>query len=199
MFTGLIIGTGKLVSKLILKDFAKLTIEYPTNFPPLQLGDSISVNGVCLTISDIDHSSNRFDVDVMGITLSLTNMLDVTDGSIVNLEPAMTIGDRFGGHLVQGHIDGKSQLLDITEHSEWSTFRFSLDSSIAKYVVLKGSICLNGVSLTVSGVGQDWFEVSLIPTTLNLTNFGEMNVGALVNVEVDLIAKYVESMLKDRE
>lgn len=196
MFTGLVHSKGVLVKRVSSGDSASLVFRYDAKFPIPYLGDSISINGVCLTVSNLNSLENLFEVDVMGITLNLTNLDSLAEGSIVNLEPAMSATDRFGGHIVQGHIDGKTQLKSVTPHDNWLTYRFALPESLSQYFVVKGSICVNGVSLTLSDVGTDWFEVSLIPTTLEITNLGMLQVGDWVNLEVDLIAKYVESILR---
>jgi riboflavin synthase len=195
MFTGLVLGTGALVAKELHGESALLSVRYAGVFDSPQIGESIAVNGVCLTVASVDEDHESISFDVMGITLSLTNLGDLTPGMRVNLERAMAVGDRFGGHIVQGHIDGKAQLISKVSSDNWITYRFSLPVSVSKYIVSKGSICLDGVSLTVSAVTKDWFEVSLIPTTLDTTNLAGLDVGEWVNVEVDVIAKYVESML----
>ncbi len=195
MFTGLVLGTGQLVAKKFQGESAILTVRYAEVFANPEVGESIAVNGVCLTVAGIDEEQKWISFDVMGITLSLSNLGDLNPGMKVNLERAMAVGDRFGGHIVQGHVDGKAQLISKIDSDNWVTYRFSLPNSISKYVVSKGSICLDGVSLTVSAVANDWFEVSLIPTTLYTTNLVNLNIGGWVNVEVDVIAKYVESMI----
>jgi riboflavin synthase len=131
----------------------------------------------------------------MGETLNLTNLGTLSSGNQVNLERALKISDRLGGHIVQGHVDGRSQLLSRSKEPNWEVLTFELNDSFARYVVKKGSITVDGVSLTVSNVGDSTFEVSLIPTTLVSTNLGELAVGKVVNIEVDVIAKYVESMI----
>lgn len=195
MFTGLVLGTGELVAKKFHGESAILTVRYADVFDDPEIGESIAVNGVCLTVANIDWTQQTISFDVMGITLSLSNLGELNPGTRVNLERAMAVGDRFGGHIVQGHIDGKAQLVSKMDSDNWVTYRFSLPNLISKYVVPKGSICLDGVSLTVSAVAKGWFEVSLIPTTLDTTNLANLDVDGWVNVEVDVIAKYVESML----
>ena len=195
MFTGLVLGTGELVAKKFHGESAILTVRYADVFDDPEIGESIAVNGVCLTVANIDWTQQTISFDVMGITLSLSNLGELNPGTRVNLERAMAVGDRFGGHIVQGHIDGKAQLVSKMDSDNWVTYRFSLSNLISKYVVPKGSICLDGVSLTVSAVAKGWFEVSLIPTTLDTTNLANLDVDGWVNVEVDVIAKYVESML----
>lgn len=153
-------------------------------------GDSIAVNGVCLTVVDILR--NGFTADVMHETLRLTALGTLTPGSVVNLERAIAVGERLGGHMVQGHVDTTAPISSISsEH----VVRISLHPDILRFVAYKGSITLNGVSLTVSAVGDSWAEVSLIPETLARTTFGDAQVGDLVNVEVDAIAKYVDHLL----
>jgi riboflavin synthase len=157
------------------------------------IGDSIAVNGVCLTVTSI--RDDEFTADVMRETLQRSSLGSLTPGSPVNLERPLTLADRLGGHLVQGHVDATARLLDRTPGDGWEVVRFALPAEVARYVVEKGSITVDGVSLTVSGLGDDWFAVSLIPTTLELTTLGNKVPGDVVNLEVDVIAKYVERML----
>jgi riboflavin synthase len=156
-------------------------------------GDSISVNGTCLTVVDAD--SDQFAADVIQETLARTTLGGLRAGDRVNLERAATLATRLGGHLVQGHVDGVGAILAREPGDRWETVRFSVSRRLAGYMVEKGSITVDGVSLTVTGVGQDWFEVGLIPTTLALTTLGFRAVGDPVNLEVDVIAKYVERLL----
>jgi riboflavin synthase len=159
-------------------------------------GDSISVNGVCLTV--IDNVGGVFTADVMGESLRRSSLGVLTAGSPVNLERAATLGTRLGGHLVQGHVDGVGKILGREPADQWEILRFSLPAALSRYVVEKGSITVDGVSLTVMEVTEDTFSVGLIPATLKLTVLGTKAVGDPVNLEVDVIAKYVEKMLGGR-
>jgi riboflavin synthase len=155
-------------------------------------GASISVNGVCLTV--VDRHEGTVSFDVMAETLDRSNLGALAVGDPVNLERAMAATDRLGGHIVQGHVDDTAHLLHRTSGDRWAVVRLSLPSALARYVVEKGSITVDGVSLTVCALGTDFFEVSLIPTTLALTTLGHKQVGEVVNLEVDVIAKYVERL-----
>ena len=163
-------------------------------------GESIAINGVCLTVSDRrTETPGVFGFDVMGETLSRSNLGSLSAGDEVNLERAMQGHSRFGGHIVQGHVDGMGELLQRTTHPKWEVLRFSLPTDLARYVVEKGSIAVSGTSLTVSGVSapsdaEPWFEVSLIPVTLRDTTLGELTTGSTVNLEVDIIGKYLERL-----
>jgi riboflavin synthase len=193
MFTGLVQAQGSVLSLDQVANSAVLKISTPSDFDDVALGESIAINGVCLTVTNKHFL--ELDFDVMGETLNLTNLGTLSSGNQVNLERALKISDRLGGHIVQGHVDGRSQLLSRSKEPNWEVLTFELNDSFARYVVKKGSITVDGVSLTVSNVGDSTFEVSLIPTTLVSTNLGELAVGKVVNIEVDVIAKYVESMI----
>jgi riboflavin synthase len=193
MFTGLVQAQGSVLSLDQVANSAVLKISAPADFDDVALGESIAINGVCLTVTNKHFL--ELDFDVMGETLNLTNLGTLSSGNQVNLERALKISDRLGGHIVQGHVDGRSQLLSRSKEPNWEVLTFELNDSFARYVVKKGSITVDGVSLTVSNVGDSTFEVSLIPTTLVSTNLGELAVGKVVNIEVDVIAKYVESMI----
>lgn len=193
MFTGLVQAQGSVLSLDQVANSAVLKISAPADFDDVALGESIAINGVCLTVTNKHFL--ELDFDVMGETLNLTNLGTLSSGNQVNLERALKISDRLGGHIVQGHVDGRSQLLSRSKEPHWEVLTFELNDSFARYVVKKGSITVDGVSLTVSHVGDSTFEVSLIPTTLVSTNLGELAVGKVVNIEVDVIAKYVESMI----
>lgn len=157
------------------------------------LGDSISVNGVCLTVASRGEGS--FTADLMRITLDTSGLGELQAGSRVNLERALAVTGRLGGHIMQGHVDGTAALLSRTPSENWEVLRFELPAQLSRYVVPKGSISVNGTSLTVAELGEDWFEVSLIPTTLAETTHGDLTVGEVVNLEVDVLGKYVERML----
>ncbi|WP_063043205.1 riboflavin synthase [Nocardia pseudovaccinii] len=203
MFTGIVEELGEIVATEELADAARLTIRGKLVTSDAGHGDSIAVNGVCLTVVDV-IDGDSFTVDVMQETLNRSSIGGLGAGSRVNLERAAALNSRLGGHLVQGHVDGTGTVLARTPSENWEVVRISLPDAIARYVVEKGSITVDGISLTVSGLGiadapaadgnRDWFEVSLIPTTLSMTNLGAAAVGTKVNLEVDVIAKYVERL-----
>ncbi|QNH96040.1 riboflavin synthase [Corynebacterium anserum] len=199
VFTGIVETVGTLESIDRGHDCLRLRITAPEIMTDVAHGDSIAVNGVCLTVTDFDREG--FIADVMQVTLDYTTLGGLTKGSRVNLERAMVSGARYGGHIVQGHVDGTATLMSRTPSENWEVFRFRLnDATLGKYVAKKGSVALNGTSLTVAEVsdavsGQEsWFEVSLIPTTLKDTMLGDVGVGDTVNVECDVLAKYVERL-----
>ncbi|MDK4232279.1 riboflavin synthase [Corynebacterium accolens] len=193
MFTGLVQELGTVAALEQQADALRLSIRAPQTVSDARLGDSIAINGVCLTIAELD--GDIFCADVMQESLDRTGLGQLEEGARVNVEPALLPTTRLGGHIMQGHVDGTARLVS-REHSEhWDVLRFSLPRELTQYVVEKGSIAVNGTSLTVSAVGEDWFEVSLIPTTLRETTHGESKVGDIVNLEVDVLAKYVEKML----
>ncbi|BCJ55771.1 putative riboflavin synthase alpha chain [Actinoplanes sp. NBRC 14428] len=197
MFTGIVEELGEVVRLTEgAGDSALLAVRGPLVTSDARHGDSISVNGVCLTV--IDNAGGVFTADVMGETLRRSSLGALRPGSPVNLERAATVGSRLGGHLVQGHVDGVATIVAREPADDWEVLRFSLPSGLGRYVVEKGSITVDGVSLTVMAVSADTFEVGLIPTTLKLTVLGSKGVGDPVNLEVDVIAKYVEKMLGDR-
>lgn len=198
MFTGIVEELGAIVGKDDLGDSARLTIEGPVVSSDARHGDSIAVNGVCLTVLEV-LPGGRFSADVMAETLNRSSLAGVAVGSVVNLERAAAINSRLGGHIVQGHVDGTGEVIARTPSQHWEIVRVSVPPALSRYIVEKGSITVDGVSLTVSALGFDWFEVSLIPTTLGLTTLGRAAVGATVNLEVDVIAKYVERLLQNRD
>ncbi|MDX6581540.1 MAG: riboflavin synthase [Solirubrobacterales bacterium] len=159
----------------------------------LREGDSIAVEGVCLTATTV--RPDGFDADVMNQTLSLTTLGDLSGGSRVNLEPALRAGDPLGGHIVQGHVDGVGEVLAATEDGFARRLRVRVPDGLERYLVEHGSVTVAGVSLTVAGLDQDWFEVSLIPETLERTTLGAAAVGTRVNLELDVVARYVERLL----
>jgi riboflavin synthase len=193
MFTGIIEELGEVLDWQRSADAARLTVRAPIAVSDAKHGDSISVNGVCLTV--VDQGDNWFTADVMAETIAMSTLGALAAGSPVNLERAAQVGDRLGGHIVQGHIDGTSILLSVTEGSAWRVLRFTLAPQIAGLVAGKGSIAVDGVSLTVSAVGGDWFEVSLIPETLAVTTLGRKSVGDAVNVETDILARHVARLI----
>ncbi len=196
MFTGIVESVGTVTSIEDGGAMARLTLSSTRLGDDLVLGESIAVNGVCLTVAALD--TDTWTADVMRITLETSMLGDLTKGSRVNLERAMLATARLGGHIMQGHVDGVATLVARDSQAEWDDLTFSLPSELLRYVVRKGSIALNGVSLTVAEVEGDLATVSLIPTTLSQTTFGDYAVGDKANVEVDVIAKYVERMMGDK-
>ena len=198
MFTGIIEERGTITRIERTDDAARLSVRGPLVVEGVKHGDSISVSGVCLTVIRSDAAG--FTADVMAQTLAMSTLDGAVEGLAVNLERAAQVGDRLGGHIVQGHIDGTAQVLEIRPGDAWRVIRFSLDPAHAPLVVDKGSIAVDGVSLTVSAVGDEpegsWFEVSLIPETLTATTLGDRIVGDRVNIETDILARQVERMLR---
>ena len=194
MFTGIVEELGEVVALEDLGQAARLTVRGEVVTSDAAHGDSIAVNGVCLTV--VDSSAGCFTADVMAETLRRSSLGVLTVGSPVNLERAVRVSDRLGGHVVQGHVDAAGELLAVTPQEHWTVVRVSLPHGLGRYVVEKGSITVDGVSLTVSAVAADWFEISLIPTTLSLTTLGSKTVGDPVNLEVDILAKHVEKLLQ---
>jgi len=193
MFTGIVEELGQVVSVEAGEESAVIRVRGPLVTSDAAHGASIAVNGVCLTV--VEHDGDSFSVDVMAETLRRSSLGDLSCGDPVNLERAMAASSRFGGHIVQGHVDGTAEVVSRTPGDRWEVVTFTLPLGLARYVVEKGSITVDGVSLTVSAVTDDTFSVSLIPTTLGLTTLGHKGVGATVNLEVDVLAKYVERLL----
>lgn len=193
MFTGIVEELGRVRSVERGEESAVLWFDGPLVVSDATAGASISCNGVCLTVVEQDQMG--FSVDVMAESLRRSSLGALEVGSPVNLERAMAADGRFGGHVVQGHVDGTARILSRTPGDRWEVVRFELPADLARYVVEKGSVTVDGVSLTVSAIGDDFFEVSLIPTTLGLTTLGSKVVGDQVNLEVDVLAKYVETLL----
>ncbi|GAA0499568.1 riboflavin synthase subunit alpha [Paractinoplanes deccanensis] len=197
MFTGIVEELGEVVGLTETGgDSAVLAVRGPLVTSDARHGDSISVNGVCLTV--IDNVDGVFTADVMGETLRRSSLGALEEGSPVNLERAAALGSRLGGHLVQGHVDGVARIIAREPAADWEVVRFSLPADLARYVVEKGSITVDGVSLTVMAVDGETFSVGLIPTTSKLTVLGTKDAGDPVNLEVDVIAKYVEKMIGSR-
>ena len=204
MFTGIIEEKGTILAVEYSADAARLTVRGPIAVAGAGHGDSISVGGVCLTV--VAQTPDSFTADVMAQTLNMSTIGGLKAGDEVNLERAALVGDRLGGHIVQGHIDGTGTVLEIRPGDAWRIIRFSVPSSLARLVVDKGSIAVSGVSLTVSTVGRtaaqdggpgatEWFEVSLIPETLTATTLGTLVPGDRVNLETDILARHVERLL----
>lgn len=194
MFTGIVEEVGRVVDVTPLGDSARLSIDGPCVTSDAKPGDSISVSGVCLTVVTLTGST--FTADAMRETLDRSSLAELAAGSPVNLERAARIDSRLGGHIVQGHVDGTGRVRSIEPGEGWTTLTFDLPRELSRYVVAKGSIAVDGVSLTVVHVDDSSFSVSLIPTTLQHTTFGERAVGDIVNIEVDVIGKYVERLLE---
>ena len=198
MFTGIVEELGQVVAQEDLGDATRMTISGPRVTSDAGHGDSIAVNGVCLTVVDV-LPGGRFSADVMAETLNRSSLGALKPGSPVNLERAAAINSRLGGHIVQGHVDGTGTVIERSPSEHWEVVRIALPREISRYVVEKGSITVDGISLTVSALDDTWFEVSLIPTTLALTTLGRADVGTPVNLEVDVIAKYVERLLNHQD
>ena len=196
MFTGIIEQVGTISAVEPLGDSVRLTMDAPAILDGVALGDSIAVNGVCLTVAE--HTATTFTADCMQETLDRSNLGELRVGSPVNLERAALVNARLDGHIVQGHVDATTTLTSRNSSEHWDVLRFALPPTLARYIVEKGSIAINGTSLTVSALGDDYFEVSLIPITLRDTIFGKLAVGGTVNLEVDVLAKYVERNLTFR-
>jgi riboflavin synthase len=191
MFTGLVQATGTIASL----EEGRLTV-HAEGALQLSEGDSVAVNGVCLTATAIENGG--FRADVMPETLRRTALGSLGEGDSVNLEPALRAGDPLGGHMVQGHVDGTGSVESVREEGFARVVRVSAEPALLRYVVQKGSIAVDGVSLTVSALDEGWFEVSLIPETLERTTLGTAEPGRVVNLEVDVLAKYVEKLVAAR-
>ncbi|MBJ6983263.1 riboflavin synthase [Luteimonas sp. MC1750] len=193
MFTGIIEAVGRLAGREARGGDARLRIHVGTlPFADAKLGESVAVNGVCLTVVAFD--ATHFEADASNETLALTTLGGLAEGAALNLERAMLPTDRLGGHLVSGHVDGAGRVLDVREDARAQRWRFAMPSALAKYVAQKGSICVDGVSLTVNAAEAGAFEVALVPHTVAHTAFSATRVGDPVNLEVDLIARYLERL-----
>ncbi|MFC4007610.1 riboflavin synthase [Nonomuraea purpurea] len=193
MFTGIIEEKGEVVAIEQAGGGALLSVRGPVVTSDAGHGDSIAVNGVCLTVVEV--KGEVFTVDVIKESLDRSSLGGLTEGSPVNLERAVRADQRLGGHIVQGHVDGTAVVLSREPGESWDDVRFSLPGSLSRYVAEKGSIAIDGISLTVTTVDDESFGVSFIPTTLKLTTMGDRQVGDVVNIEVDVIAKYVERLV----
>ena len=196
MFTGIIQEVGKVKEITRSTDFAQIEITCGEVLSHLNIGDSIAVNGVCLTATKINTVS--FEADVMIKTLELTSLGKLSNSDLVNLELAMLASDRFGGHFVQGHVDAVAVVTKTLVTKDWTQIQIKVSPDLLKYIVAQGSICLDGVSLTVGEVAQDLISVWLIPKTLEKTNFADKKIGDVLNVEVDLLAKHVERLMQSK-
>lgn len=193
MFTGIVEELGEVTAVEKLDDASRFRLRGPVVTEGAKHGDSIAVNGVCLTV--VDLGEDEFTADVMAETLNRSSLGALTTGSRVNLERPMALGGRLGGHIVQGHVDGTGRIIERTVSENWEIVKIALPAELTRYVVEKGSITVDGVSLTVVDAGTDHFTISLIPTTLALTTLGIKEPGDPVNIEVDVLAKYVERLL----
>ncbi|MFG2828373.1 riboflavin synthase [Streptomyces sp. NPDC048434] len=193
MFTGIVEELGEVVAVEDLGDSSRFRLRGPVVTEDAKHGDSIAVNGVCLTV--VDTADGEFTADVMAETLHRSSLGALAAGSRVNLERPMALGGRLGGHLVQGHVDGTGTIVERTPGEHWEIVKIALPAAQSRYVVEKGSITVDGVSLTVVDAADDYFTISLIPTTLALTTLGIKKAGDPVNLEVDVLAKYVERLL----
>ncbi|MFD9305908.1 riboflavin synthase [Streptomyces sp. NPDC060048] len=193
MFTGIVEELGEVTAVEELPEASRFRLRGPLVTEGAKHGDSIAVNGVCLTV--VESADGEFTADVMQETLNRSSLGALSAGSRVNLERPMALGGRLGGHLVQGHVDGTGEILSRTPSEHWELVKVALPANLSRYVVEKGSITVDGVSLTVVEAAADWFTISLIPTTLALTTLGLKQPGDPVNLEVDVLAKYVERLL----
>ncbi|WP_405981679.1 riboflavin synthase [Streptomyces sp. NBC_00158] len=193
MFTGIVEELGEVTAVEQLAEASRFRLRGPVVTDGAKHGDSIAVNGVCLTV--VETEDGEFTADVMQETLNRSSLGALAAGSRVNLERPMALGGRLGGHLVQGHVDGTGRIISRTPSEHWEIVKVSLPENLARYVVEKGSITVDGVSLTVVEAAADYFTISLIPTTLALTTLGIKQSGDPVNLEVDVLAKYVERLL----
>ena len=196
MFTGIVEELGSVEAVERQGDAVRLTVRAATVLEDVHLGDSIAVNGCCLTVAATD--GRTWTADVMQETLDKTSLGVLEHGSRVNLERAVTPSTRLGGHIVQGHVDGTASVRRRTPSEHWEVVELDLPRDLSRYLVPKGSITVDGISLTVVEVGEDWFSVSLIPETLARTTLGSRQPGDVVNLEVDVVAKYVEKMVSNR-
>jgi len=193
MFTGLIEEVGTVRCRVVDGERARLTIEAPGVTQDLPIGASIAVDGCCVTATDVAEGS--FGVDLMRETMRVTALGSLAVGSRVNLERALRMGDRLGGHLVQGHVDGVAEVIGVEDVPGTRLLSLRIPQDLARYLVVKGSLCLAGVSLTIAGLAGDVVTIGLIPHTLGMTNLEDLDLGGRVNIEVDVVAKYVERML----
>lgn len=198
MFTGIIASTGTVDSVEPSGGDLRLTINSgKLDLSDVKLGDSIAINGVCLTVVEMNGTQLAFDVS--NETLERTSLGQATPGSKVNLEKAMAVGDRLGGHIVSGHVDGLGKVGLMESSARSVKFRFEVPSSLERYIAEKGSITIDGTSLTVNQVGPGWFEVNIIPHTMQETIISDYQTGSVVNLEVDLIARYLERLLPGQQ
>ena len=197
MFSGIVEGMGRVLSMKKEKGTIRMTVMLPRGLKDLHSRDSICVNGACLTVTA--RKGETFAVDMIPETLRRTTFGQVTPGSLVNLERALAASGRLGGHMVSGHVDGVGRVVSVKKEGKGKRIRIAPPASLMPYLVYKGSSCVEGVSLTVAAVGPSWFEIALIPYTLDETTIGRLKPGSLVNLEADILAKYVERLLAWRK
>jgi len=193
IFTGLIIEVGRVRQIRRREDGAFLVIEARKVLEGTRIGDSISIDGVDLTV--IEMSPDSFSADASLETLKRTTLGELRAGGRVNLERALAVGERLGGHMVQGHVDGTAELISVAQEGNAYRMRFKFARELGRYIAMKGSIAVDGISLTVAGLGDDWFEVAIIPHTWRETSLSDLKSGSRVNLEVDVLAKYVERLM----
>lgn len=197
MFTGIIEEIGKILSFQRNSHGATIEVECSIVLEDVKIGDSIAINGVCQTVTEI--SSESFKARVSDETLKVTNFENLNKGSVVNIERALTLNSRLGGHIVSGHVDCTARFTGIKQLSEFYDLEFEFPQELAKYIVKKGSITINGISLTVADIYKNKFKVAIIPHTFENTNLKYLNVGDYVNIETDILGKYVEKMLLSKD
>lgn len=196
MFTGIIEEIGSIISSNLVGGSGELRVGAALILEGCKLGDSIAVNGVCLTVTKITNREIAFDVSVE--TLRHSNLGILKKGDQVNLERALAADGRFGGHMVSGHIDGTGTLNDYRQEGNAIVFTFNVTPAVARYLIIKGSIAIDGISLTISALAEDSFSVTVIPHSLQQTTLGQRNLGATVNLENDLVAKYIEKLIQPK-
>ncbi|MBL8207106.1 MAG: riboflavin synthase [Blastocatellia bacterium] len=197
MFTGIIEELGTIQTLTNVRDGARIVVNAPTILSDAKIGDSIAVNGVCLTV--VAMTTSTFNADISAETLRRTSLNQIRTGSKVNLERPMTPNARFGGHIVQGHVDAMGEFIGAKQEGDGWNVRIKFPLHLGKYIVEKGSITVDGISLTVAKLGDDWFEIAVIPHTWKVTNLSTLKRGNAVNLEVDIIAKYVERMMQPHQ
>ncbi len=196
MFTGIVEKTGKITKIKDKRSKIYFTIEIKNFLQDIKIGSSISCDGACLTV--VEKTKDSFTVELMPETLRLTKFADSKIGDLINLEKSLKIGERIDGHFVMGHVDGVGVVKKIIKEGEYTDLIIKVPKKIIKYLAYKGSASINGVSLTIAGAGRDWFKVCLITHTLEITNLSELKAGDKVNIEVDMIARYLEGLLDDK-
>jgi len=197
MFSGIVEALGRVAAVISEPPGCRLVIAEPSVAPTIKVADSVSVNGCCLTV--IEKTDLTFTFQAGPETLARTNLGQLVSGSSVNLERALALGDRLGGHFVSGHIDGQAELARIDNHGDWKDYFFSVPQELAAQMASKGSVAVDGVSLTLVRCDRDLFSVALIPYTLRITTLGKCRIGDKVNIETDILAKYVQRLIEAKE
>ena len=197
MFSGIVEALGRVTAIISEPPGCRLIIEEATIAPTIKVADSVSVNGCCLTV--VEQTDRTFAFQAGPETLARTNLGQLVEGSPVNLERALALGDRLGGHFVSGHIDGQAELIRIDNHGDWEDHYYRVSKDLAAHLASKGSVAVDGVSLTLVKCERDMFSVALIPYTLKVTTLGSRNVGDSVNIETDILAKYVQRLIEAKE